>query len=96
MKSMFYGKVGRGLAIAGLIFVAITMIFTFLAGLIIPDNIVISFYICCFILIIATIIMGIIGILNDELKLRAIEALIMGIVLLVVISFLMLFYIFYV
>ena len=95
MKSMFYGKVGKGMAKAGTVFVILTMIFTFLSGLIIPDNIVISFYISSFILIIAAIVIALIGILNDESRLEAIEALIWGIILLVGVSFLLIFYIIY-
>ena len=95
MQSMFYGKVGRGMAIAGLILVGITMVLSFIFGWIIPENIVFSFYICCFILIITAIIIAIVGIFYDESKLIAIEALIFGIISLVIVSFLTFVYIFY-
>lgn len=82
MGEDLYGKFGLDAAIIGLILLAVTMFIAFTFRLFIPD-VVTLLLVFLFISNILAIILGIVGIMRDNLRENAVRALVAGIIFLI-------------
>jgi hypothetical protein len=82
MGEDLYGKFGLSAALIGVILIAVTMFATFSFGLLIP-NIMLILFMFLFLSNMLAIILGIVGIIQDNLRENAVRALVGGILFLI-------------
>jgi hypothetical protein len=84
MGENLYGKFGTDVVKVGLIFLIITFVVSITLGLFIPHSIINVLFVLSFIILIVGIVLGIVGIMKDNFREKAIRALIAGISFLIV------------
>ena len=84
MGESLYGKFGSDVVIIGFIFLIITFVVSIMFGWLMPESIISLLFVLSFIVTILGIVLGIVGIIKDDLREKAIRALIAGICFLIV------------
>ena len=84
MGESLYGKFGVSIVKAGVITLAIMFFVSIMSGFFLPESTVNLFFILPFLVLTVGIVLGIVGIVKDDLRENAIRALIAGILFLIV------------
>ena len=84
MGESLYGKFGVSIVKAGFIILIMTIIVTLMFGFILPGTNINMFFLLSFLVLIVGIVLGIVGIIRDDLREKAIRSLIAGILFLIV------------
>ncbi len=84
MGESLYGKFGVNIVKADFIILVITIFVSIIFGFLLPESTIIMLFVLSFLVIIVGIILGIVGIIKDDLREKAIRALIAGILFLIV------------
>jgi hypothetical protein len=79
-----YGKFAKDMVLVGFIFSVIVLVASLIGGWMIPQGIIFLLYLLSFMITTLGIVLGIVGIIKDDLRENAIRALIAGIILLIV------------
>ena len=84
MGESLYGKFGTDMVIVGFILLVITFLVSIMFGFLLPESTINLFFVLSFLVLIVGIVLGIVGIIKDDLREKAIRALIAGICFLLV------------
>ncbi|MBY8992698.1 MAG: hypothetical protein KGD58_18280 [Candidatus Lokiarchaeota archaeon] len=84
MGESLYGKFGTDMVIVGFILLVITFFVSIMFGFLLPESTINLFFVLSFLVLIVGIVLGIVGIIKDDLREKAIRALIAGICFLLV------------
>ena len=84
MGESLYGKFGTDMVIVGFILLVITFFVSIMFGFLLPESTINLFFVLSFLVLIVGIVLGIFGIIKDDLREKAIRALIAGICFLLV------------
>ena len=83
MGESLYGKFGTDMVIVGFILLVITFFVSIMFGFLLPESTINLFFVLSFLVLIVGIVLGIVGIIKDDLREKAIRALIAGICFLI-------------